>query len=60
MIFQSVDNPDLGGPAPLGEVDGRGAGVGDLLELLLPGDGLHLLSGPGVQVGSELPDLVKT
>ena len=34
--------------------------MGDFLELLLPGDGLHLLSGPRVQVGRELPDLVRT
>lgn len=59
MRSENVEAPDLGGTAPLGEVDGRGTGVGDLLQLLEPGDGLHLLPGPGVQVGGELPDLTR-
>ena len=48
---------DLCRPAPLGEVDGRGTGVWDLRQLLRPGDGLHLLPGPGVQVRRKLPYL---
>ena len=60
MRSENVEAPDLGGSAPLGEVDGRGTGVRNLLELLGPGDGLHLLPGPGVQVRRKLPDLERT